>query len=366
MKIRIIIILTFWSFTSCQKNVQNPKYIDIANSINIIKKIQLNSFADSLRTIPLKEEEQFHLPGNSYIIAVSSAYAFVKGQGYIYRYNMKGHFINRIGHVGKGPTEYLNISSVDIDTVHKYVVILSLNNKIYFYNYKNTFIRTINPTNDIICQMKVIDNKRIVCEVRNYKSGLKAYLSVYSFKGELIKKIPLESDDANHKIDRSINSIMYHSGSVIKIKTPYNDTIYELNNLQLKVHKILGLGKLSPTRLILENMDYKRILYSDYVQIVDIRESFYHLFLLSIYKQKLLSTIIDKRNNKIIYNYNSGDPRKGGGISNDFNNTKFWPQLTIPNKQLVSLGMNFENPKMNQESFFIYFWKEKENHHDLN
>ncbi|SEK19970.1 6-bladed beta-propeller [Parapedobacter koreensis] len=333
MKIWWKSIIFIFVLISCQHKNDNPYLIDLENQLQSNQRCTLSDLADSISYIFLETSDNSLLPNISAIVYLDSNDIFVRGGNYVYRFSGIGKFLNRIGAVGMGPKEYPSLQEVSIDPYNKQLLLLSQSGHVYIYGYDGNFVKKLHLEGEISAINSLNDNS-FVCEVRDYNDSYRSSLIQFDKDGAVIKKIEIEKDNLNFSRSLQTVSLMFNTNNSIKFKSLYNDTLFSYNKLQLTPHKILNLGRLSPSRDLIENVDKKNELLSKYAQIVDIVESENYLFLLIIMNEKLNGVIVDKDNNKVVYNQEIENPRAGGGIDNDLNNSgKFWPMLSSNNQK---------------------------------
>jgi hypothetical protein len=310
----------------CKNNNYDDVYIDLKSIINTEKSINLSALADSISYIQLETSDDCLLPENIAIIHMDSTDVFVVDNKCIYRFSSNGTFKNRIGRIGGGPEEYPQLLFTIVDPVNKLIFILTHNNVLFFYNYDGHFIKKIKLQGEIK-SIDILNNNEIVCTSCDYENGFSAYLLSCDYDGNLLNKYLLEKDDHSYQRTMHTSSISYSFHHALRIKSPHNDTIFQYNNNGISKHKVLSLGKYSPTRELVEDVNRKHELYANYVQILAITESDNYLFLLA-FKNNIRGIIVEKANHNIVFNKEIENPKKGGGIHNDVDGlATFWPMM---------------------------------------
>lgn len=104
------------SMLSCHGNNQSDNSlvtIDVENNLRNMQVIELSSFTDDIRYVPLETNED-HLI--SYIIYydISRDLILVSDMSVCLLYSTDGHFISKVGNIGRGPGEYPYVTNVNL------------------------------------------------------------------------------------------------------------------------------------------------------------------------------------------------------------------------------------------------------------
>lgn len=104
------------SMLSCHSNNQSDNSlvtIDVENNLRNMQVIELSSFTDDIRYVPLETNED-HLI--SYIIHydISRDLILVSDMSVCLLYSTDGHFISKVGNIGRGPGEYPYVTNVNL------------------------------------------------------------------------------------------------------------------------------------------------------------------------------------------------------------------------------------------------------------
>lgn len=98
------------------------------------------------------------------------------------------------------------------------------------------------------------------------------------------------------------------------------------------------LGKYTPTKELLEDMDQRKTLEKEKIQVVDLRESASDFYLLLLQNRQLYGMIVDKARGHAKFSRVISMPQRGGGIENDYiPGTSFWPMFA--DAQGVAYGL---------------------------
>ena len=328
MKIWISILFT-WVVLGCQQKNIPSNFIELEGQIGDRQKSKLSDIADSISYIFLETDSNVLLPNISTIVYLDSLDIFIRGGNYVYRFSREGRFVNRLGAVGLGPEEYPNLKDVSVDVFNRRLLLLTQSSYIYTYGYEGKLINKLKLGGEIGA-MTSLDDGTFVCEVRSYSDqDYMSSLVQFDQDGKIMRQVEMGNDNIGFNRSLQTVSIMYNINEGVGFKSLYNDTLYIYDGQRLSLHKTLHLGKFSPSRDLIENVEKKVELLSNYVQIIDIVESDQYLFLLVIMNKGLNGIVVDKLNNRVIYNQEIESPKIGGGIVNDFHdNSRFWPMLS--------------------------------------
>ena len=159
----------------------------------------------------------------------------------------------------------------------------------------------------------------------------------YNYKGESIQQQLLVVDNLDFERSMLSYPLLYKTEDMLKIKFPYNDTIYKFTGEGIGVSYVLYTGKYRPDRKIVEDMRHREDLRNNYLQIVDIIETKGYVFILSLFKRQLYAIVYNKRTNDFLFSNHIGNLRRGGGIKNDFSKKgNFWPMKSVKDMERVA------------------------------
>lgn len=341
MKINLLFLYFFYLLGSCTVIDKSENMIDLESVIDEYIVVNLSTLCDSAYCIGLETTDEALLANNVSLIYMDTEDIFINSEKMIYRFGIDGHFKNKIGKIGGGPSEYFIPYKRIVDPEHKRLLFLVENNEIQFWDYNGFFIESVKIDKSLgaISYLEILPNSKFVCELNKCKeSATISCLAVFEYNGKILWKKELYRDYLS--VNKSINqsAIMYKTGDEVRYKNPYNDILYSCNGDLLRIERTFFLGEYSPTRDILEDINRKDELVSDFVQILDINESEQYYYLLMLNQKELQGIIIDKNKNYIVYNSRMKNPKKGGGIKNDlFGIGNLWPNYISKNGDLVGL-----------------------------
>lgn len=167
MKLYFIILLCVLSFYRCSNDETESIMLDFDKSIT---RINYSEISDSIEYINLENCDQSFLSKINQFHKHDSLLFFMdKKQKSITIFNDKGKFKIRINDVGKGPGEFLSITSFSIDRLNKNVCILDdFQQKILRYSYDGSFVGEISYDKSTFISSLACINNRYLCFYPRY------------------------------------------------------------------------------------------------------------------------------------------------------------------------------------------------------
>lgn len=141
-----ISIITFFAFTlmSCEKDVN----INNSSIIEISPHFSDNSFVfedvfESIDIIPLETSSECLIGGISQLVEANDNYFILDEKNNIVaRFNSEGKFVTKIGVMGNGPGEYLEIEDFIVDKKNQFIKLYDIRSrKIIIYDFNGSFIK---------------------------------------------------------------------------------------------------------------------------------------------------------------------------------------------------------------------------------
>jgi hypothetical protein len=191
----------------------------------------------SVKIIPLETDSNYVVGGVSKLVESSqSLFIMDDRNNKIFRFNIQGKFLNKIGQAGNGPGEYLKVKDFAIDETSKQVAIYDVRGrKIIIYNFDGTFIREFN--------VNFFLHSIVVDENGSYY-GFTGSISNRSYaKNSVLKKLKFIKFDKNGNVTKNITGhnnsqiwldmyehISFQSDGTISFAEPLQNTLYRLKN----------------------------------------------------------------------------------------------------------------------------------------
>jgi hypothetical protein len=234
-----LLILTF-SVYSCSVKQAELSLLDSNFSIDLDKKketdINLSSFFKNVKTIILENNENC-LIGRISEFQVFDGYIYVLDKSIaksLFVFDMDGRFIRKIGNLGRGPGEYVQLYDFTLDTDNQFIFLLDFGQRVHKYHFDGTFVKTITPK---------LQSTRIQF-IQFYRNKL--YLSVESFQPMPNDYILVEADPDDGKILSSFLSLKYNKGWAKPFSTGHSFFMSRLNDppryAQLFMDYIVTIG----------------------------------------------------------------------------------------------------------------------------
>ncbi len=162
-------------------------------------------------------------------------------------FNQDGKFLRRIGNIGRGPGEYTNILSLDVDQKAKLIYVLNNSSQnIIAYDYQGNLVPSSIPCSDKISFC--IFNERFylhtpsnVMLLRDLPDENKNQLSEFSSKGDLLNTYhPLRKDVSQNMFIETASFSKVKSNLFYHVSGESN--IYSINQNNIKSEYCFDLG----------------------------------------------------------------------------------------------------------------------------
>lgn len=368
MKYKLILILIM-ILVSCKNGNEiepDSKEINLTNVYDENpSKVSLSDIASSIEYINLQTID------NAILARVDSKKGNIKffknrilikdNKNILLLFDKKGNFLNKIGSIGKGPSEYLNIDGFTILESEKLIAINSrIEKKIYIYDFKGKYVSNFSTefqtTNLFSFNGHLISiNDFSFRKYSNFNN-----LSVFSKEGSLKKQLLFKADEKN--LDKKLNSRIFWSYKSMNLNT-YNlngkqffweqslydskDTIWEINkDFTVKYKNTIYIGGLKPkkelfyqnTRLTLEKS--KKL--TSINRLIETKD--YMFFDLGRLEEglKIYRDKTNKKNYKLQYKSSSKN-RFVFSFFNDIDDgLPFWPDGMVSENKVFKLVYGYE------------------------
>ncbi|GHT08199.1 hypothetical protein FACS189432_00980 [Bacteroidia bacterium] len=207
------------------------------------KEIALSEFVDHIDIIPLEFKDSCILKGIRKVVALDSNLFIIEDNRpeRVYRFDTQGNFLNSIGEKGQGPDEIIELSDFSLNEKEQLIYLLDNGRKtVLAYNFEGQLVEKI----------KVNHADRL-----EYKDGFfylfrdeptiddLCCLNIRNTKGEF-KNAFLPSHQ--YPISKSSQVFTKTKDNLFLIK-PMNDTIYSLDEVELKYAYYFDFGSLRLT-----------------------------------------------------------------------------------------------------------------------
>jgi len=180
----------------------NGDYYTINLDAEKEKTIHFSSYFKGVRTIILETSDDC-LIGNIDEIQVYDEYIYIldsKKAKSMFVFDLEGKFIRKIGKVGNGASEYIQVYDFTLDMLNNNIFLLDQGNRVHKYKFDGTYLHTITiPGDDFNISFIQFYNGRLFAAYMEWETSKDDYLI-------------LEIDPENEKILSRSLSIKYNKG----------------------------------------------------------------------------------------------------------------------------------------------------------
>ncbi len=290
-------------FISCNrkinKNNEIEKNISIIN-INKTDKLQTSHLIDSILYIPLETHSSALLTNIDKILHSDNKFFILDqiNRNGVFIFSDKGNFIRKIGHKGRGPKEFVQLSNFDV-----------YDNKVYIYDNSTMQIKVFNFQGEFIEGFK-IDNNQYDFSIVDSSKIIQYWVNSYEtkiydrLKKEFSNKKPLHKAYKNNEHASPYYHIfkhhIYRSENNLFLNTYFSDIIYKVSNNSIEPYLKIE------SKDFIKNADIKKLVKYKHEQSIKIAQE--NIIIISdIFKTDNFLTFSIKNKNPsfIIYNINS-------------------------------------------------------------
>lgn len=259
MKSKILILLALLTLGCHSKNDQKDRPANIQSeniffTINIPdlwkkqSEVYLSEIADSIEYITL-ETSQKSLVGFISDVKFTKDFIFIEqSKGPLAQFDISGTFIRNIGHLGRGPEEYIMIREFSIDELHRRIYIQSNSNRIIqVYSFDGEYLKTIRFQEDFGYIVWSRDSL-LMCFSEPDRGVEKTVFDERNSKGDIIQSVKNNffwQNDSKYSFTTGFNlrNVYYRLNNGLHFKGWYNDTVYTFNKDNKIIPKyLLDLG----------------------------------------------------------------------------------------------------------------------------
>lgn len=325
----IFVILVLSLLVSCSDTQQS---FNVKDGLSDAMEINFDSIYNHYDFISLKSKDKYLLTKNPSIVYADDNHFIIKSDNSVYLYNRDGLFLREIGKYGKGHGEHGKITSCFYDKKNENVYICSFGNEIYCYSIKGEYINKIlvknNEKGSVSRAFGLVDGSKIIGIKSVYTNeGFKCYATVYNEEGNAEKDYPLYSDNMSFRLTTESFPIVYSTDDSFRVKLPFDNRLFSISQNRDVEYDLFDLGNLSPSRDLIENCENRKELYKEKCQILDIKETSKHLYIICYSAMKYHSMILDKVTKHVIFSSYTDNPKEKGAISYKEECACFWPSF---------------------------------------
>jgi len=291
------------------ENATSYDIIDFEEAISNSESFDIKKHVSNIRYVPLETNENCYLADVRKVVIIEDFILVSDSEGNLFLFSSNRQFINRIGQLGKGPGEYLNMTDFVVDDSYKNIYINTLG-FLYTYDTEGNF-KTRLPWSSGNLQVMSIDSRNRLFYIMPDAKQAKDKTSfdivyVYDVNGQLLKTI--ESNIVRTEGLAMFNNI-YAKNDEIFYKEEFGKSICRINaDLQVDTAFQIDLGKYAfePEDL---NMS-KKDTWEDHYRMYNML-SFERYVIFNMQKGLIgantEATIFDRKKQYLIYPHNVDD-----------------------------------------------------------
>ena len=329
----------------CTTSNDTSLSLDIKEGLSGEININLDSVYSCHDLISLKSQDKYLLTKIPSIVYTDDKNFIISSDDHVYLYGSDGSFSREIGKYGKGHGEHGKITSCFYDKKNKYIYICSFGGQIYCYSLEGEYINKILVKNkekgSVTRAFGLVGDSKIVGIKNVYADGdFQCYATIYDERGNAEKDCLLYSDDLSFRLTTESFPIIYSTGDSLKVKLPFDNRLFSISrNGDVKCDGF-DLGELSPSRDLIENCENRKELCEEKCQILDIKETSKHLYVICYSDMKYHSLILDKVTKRVIFSNSTNNPKEKGALSYTEGSVNFWPSFCAGNKMFCLIAMD--------------------------
>lgn len=356
MKINFLFILSFTLLISCSSfrkepattSRENIPLINLSEKITKKESFPLSEAVAKTDIVSLEVTDESIL-GSLNQVSVTSGDIWVSHhkESLVYRFSREGKYLNKVGKIGQGPGEYIQLQDFFIDELQKEIYIVSYIHGINVYDYEGNFKRRATKSglyelfpahnNKILMYNNTFilsQNTPIIDFIKNPQDSLWSLALVDSnFQIQKIFKNPAhkgnedvilkrKSEDniaVNYLTESSTNIDFY--GNNFRIKYPDTDTIYQYDSTSdnlIPIYTITSNEEKGDYQLTHEWIKERKAF--DYFTILDFFDTKNYIYLTGRKKKNLYTFAYNKETGKVDISEREGKliERKLPGFSNPY------------------------------------------------
>lgn len=234
----ISILFILLPLVSCINSAGDTKeefeIIYLTKSKLITTKYSLDDIAKEVSYVVLNTERCGPI-GNIKHIEKAHSFIFVQDENSLFRFDTLGNFINRIGRKGRGPGEYLQISSFSLDETKEVIYILDTNN-IIKYTFDGVYIN-ISPRilgiNNILFTKNILYCSQAILNPKYVADSGRFELTLLSEEFKILVSLLPVSRSKDISIMFAYKANIYNYNGDFFYNDPFKDTVYIYQDLRL-------------------------------------------------------------------------------------------------------------------------------------
>ncbi len=247
-QLTIIIVLVYISISCKEKQLEIssglPYLINFEECISEARDIKISDIADTIELIELKSPEELPISMVWNFIPVGE-YWFIHASEGIYKFTNKGEYITKISGKGQGPSEYVNLCDVAVDTIRNEFLINDYT-KLIFFDLDGNYLRMEKKKEHLY---RVDFSDTILWGTGSGRETDKYTIYGLNEKQDIIYSNPnsfygMRPQMAGGGSHMSLWKPFYHYKNTLYMNGPgCNDTIYQLKGRECTPYAVFNMGK---------------------------------------------------------------------------------------------------------------------------
>jgi hypothetical protein len=214
-----------------------PIEIELTTIASQMSEITLRDFTDTVIYVPLEANSNSML-GKIKELELTDKYIFVNDFSKVLQFDRNGKFIRQVGSNGKGPNEYLKVSTFTVSNEKQQVFIKPhYTHNLIIFDFDGNVITSIDDYFEKYCnklffiEPDIIVYSNVEVFFPNFGSEPeKVILVAKRFNGEILLEVPFDfSQEKKPGMSNTISLAANKSNDKLFFKKVFNDTIYTLN-----------------------------------------------------------------------------------------------------------------------------------------
>jgi len=246
MKLYFLIAVITIFINSLQKD--QCKTFVLKDDLKKTEMVNLSELAAEVRFIKLEYNPDCALSFIKDAILFSEFVLVYDVKNNLHLFNQDGKFLRRIGKIGRGPGEYTNILSIDVDAKTKLIYVLNNSSqKLIAYDYQGNFISSPIPCTDKISfciyneKFYLHTPSNVMLLRNNPDEKTKNQLTEFNSKGDLLNTYhPIDENISQNKFietasfTKGKSNLFYHISG--------DNKVYSINQNGIKPEYCFELG----------------------------------------------------------------------------------------------------------------------------
>jgi len=223
----LLILICFSLFSNAQTAVRIPIGQDIENT----KELPISLIAKEIQFVPLETNTNCLLDNDISKIEIFDNNIFISDYKYIFKFDLNGKFIKRIGKIGKGPGEHIKgFQTFLIDKQNKRLIFFEfISRKMMVYDFDGSFIDE-KPIDFMPGPTEWVSEESIAVYHNGFTYENEPWNDYYILNSdaEILQKNKFKKL-ANKRYGLMIyRAIFYRFKGITRYKNPYESIIYEI------------------------------------------------------------------------------------------------------------------------------------------